>query len=274
VNRRQSALVLLAALLTGAILVACGDSAGPDSTPVAEARLRGKVTVFAAASLTDAFGEVATEFMKANPAVDVEFNFAGSPTLRTQLDQGARADIFASADLRQMQLARENGVVAEQGQVFARNRLVIITPSSNPGRISTPLDLRRDGLKLVLANPEVPVGAYGRQILTSMDANPAFGADFSAQVLDNVVSLESNVRQVVAKVELGEADGGIVYRSDVTPSVAPKLALVEIPAQFNVIAEYPIALTKDARNQRAAQAFIDYVLSPAGQAILARHGFI
>jgi molybdate transport system substrate-binding protein len=275
VNYRLECVLAAAAALLVALAVACGDDAGPDPTPAAAStpELRGKVTVFAAASLTDAFNELKTQFTRLNPRVEVEYNFGGSPTLRTQLEQGARADVYASADQAQMNLASQNGVVTSTGKVFVRNSLVIVTPKDNRARISTPADLRRPSLKLVLANADVPVGAYARQSLAAMERDPAFGQGFADAVLKNVVSLESNVKQVVAKVELGEADGGIVYGTDITPALASKLTSIAIPAQFNVIAEYPIALVKGAGNARAGQAFIDFVLSPAGQAVLKKYGF-
>jgi molybdate transport system substrate-binding protein len=133
--------------------------------------------------------------------------------------------------------------------------------------------LKNSGLKLVLAAPEVPVGNYARQMFVKMEADPAFGAGFNDAVLKNVVSNESNVKQVVAKVQLGEADAGVVYGTDITASVAPDLTRVEVPTALNIIAEYPIALTKDAGNTKAAQAFMDYVLSSAGQTILKKYGF-
>ena len=262
---------LIAALMS--LAAACGDDAGPDPTPAAGAPLTGSLTVFAAASLTDAFNEIAGEFRKGHPGVEFSFNFQGTPTLRTQLEQGARAGIFASADLAQMNLAVQSGAVTSAGQIFARNSLIVITPKDNPGRVSSLADLRRPGLKLVLTNQEVPVGVYSRQALASLEKDAAYGAGYSDAVLKNVVSLESNVKQVVAKIELGEADAGIVYGTDVTPSVAPKLATIAIPPQFNVLAEYAIALTKDAANARAAQAFIEYVMSPNGQAVLKKYGF-
>jgi molybdate transport system substrate-binding protein len=263
--------LLLAVTLAGA----CGGSDEP-AAPGAAATgqpVSGSITVFAAASLTDSFNEIAKSFEAEYPGVEVTFSFGGSPTLRTQLEQGARADVFASADQNQMNLALQNGAVASAGQVFVRNSLVVITPKDNPGKINALADLKKSGLKLVLATQEVPVGAYARQALTSMDKDAAYGAGFSDAVLKNVVSLESNVKQVVAKVELGEADAGIVYGTDVTPSVAPKLATIAIPSQFNVIAEYPIALTKSPANAAAGQAFIDFVLSSAGQTILKKYNF-
>jgi molybdate transport system substrate-binding protein len=270
---------LLAGLLTCAALfaAACGDdTTTPDPAADASATaalLTGSITVFAAASLTDAFNEIAAEFKKANPGVEITFNFAGSSALRTQLEQGARADVFASADSVQMNNAKQSGVVAGEEKVFVRNSLTIITPANNTGGVNALADLKKPGLKLVLAAPEVPAGGYARQMLTKADADPAYGAGFADAVLKNLVSNESNVKQVVAKVELGEADAGIVYGSDVTPSVAPKLKTVVVPASVNVIAEYPIALTKDARNVRSAQAFIDYVSGSAAQAILKKWGF-
>jgi molybdate transport system substrate-binding protein len=237
------------------------------------APLTGNITVFAAASLTDAFNEIATEFKKTNREANVTFNFGGSPTLRTQLEQGARADIYASADAVQMATALQNGVVRDAGKVFVRNSLVVITPKSNPGKINAPVDLKKSGLKLVLAAAEVPVGNYARQSLALMEKDASFGAGFADAVLKNVVSNESNVKQVVAKVQLGEADAGIVYGTDVTAAVAGDLIKIEIPAALNVIAEYPIALTKDAGNARTAQSFVDFVLSSQGQAILKKYGF-
>jgi molybdate transport system substrate-binding protein len=271
--------VIAALIATG--LVACGDDAGADPTPTTAApaatatpSVTGNITVFAAASLTDAFTELATEFKKANPGVgEITFNFAGSSALRTQLEQGARAEIFASADTVQMDAAKKSGVVSGGDKIFARNSLVIIAPKSNPAKVAASLDLKNSGLKLVLAAPEVPVGNYARQMFLKMDADPAFGAGFNDAVLKNIVSNESNVKQVVAKVQLGEADAGVVYGTDITASVAPDLTRVEVPTALNVIAEYPIALTKDAGNTKAAQAFMDYILSAAGQTILKKYGF-
>ena len=263
-----SAAFVVAAVAAAA---ACGGEAGPGARSGGP---RGKVTVFAAASLQDAFREIAASFEQRYAGVEIEFNFGGSPTLRTQLEQGARADVFASANAEQMELARAGGVVEAESRTFARNALVIITPASDPGRVTAPADLRRPGLKLVLAQPDVPAGSYARRSLAAMAADAAFGPRFEEAVLANLVSLESNVKQIVAKVELGEADAGIVYATDVTASVAPHVRRVEIPERFNVVAEYPIALVKGRRNDAGARAFIAFVLSADGQAVLARHGFL
>jgi molybdate transport system substrate-binding protein len=264
-------LALAIAAVAGILAIATGCSGtGPQAgtgTP------RGEIVVYAASSLTDAFQEIAAGFQDERPGAEVTFSFGGSPTLRAQLQEGARADLFASADHEQMALAVESGLVVGRVRTFARNSLVLIAPRDNPGRIGGPRDLSRASLKVVLANEAVPAGAYARRSIAAMEHDAAFGPGFVEAVLSNVVSLESNVKQVVAKVELGEADAGIVYASDVTPSVAPGLDVIPIPPAFNVAAEYPIALLKEARNPETAEAFIDYVLSSAGQMILRKHGF-
>jgi molybdate transport system substrate-binding protein len=172
-----------------------------------------ELTVFAAASLTDAFGRIAEAFEAAHPGVTVAFNFAGSQALRTQIEEGAAADVFASANFAELETLIASGhITAEDGQFFAGNRLVVIVPQDNPAEIESLADLARPGVKLVLTAEEVPVGRYARQALDNLNAQ--LGADFAVSVLANVVSNEDNVKQVVAKVSLGEADAGIVYSTD------------------------------------------------------------
>ena len=232
-----------------------------------EARL---LHVFAAASLTDAFTEIGEGFKAANPGVTVEFNFAGSQALRTQIEEGAPADVFASANETEMDTLITNAfVAAESSRVFLRNTLVVILPADNSAGLEKLEDLAMPGIKLVLAAEEVPVGKYAQQALDTM--NGSFGADFKDKVLANVVSKEDNVKQIVAKVQLGEADAGIVYTSDAI--AAPELKIIEIPTEFNVIAQYPIAALNQSFNKDAAEAFIAYVLSPDGQAVLQKWGF-
>ena len=237
-------------------------------------RIQGQLTIFTAASLTEAFKEMGDNIEQANPGTKVTFNFAGSPTLRTQLAQGARADVFASADEPNMQGAQKEGTIASEPRLLVRNQLVAIVPAANPAQVIRLQDLAKPGVKLVLTNKEVPVGNYSRQALAKMSQDAAFGPDFATRVLANLVSEETNVKQVVAKVQLGEADAGIVYSSDVTPAVRGAVKVLAIPEPFNVIAQYPIAVVRDAPNAAGARAFIDYVLSPAGQAILTKHGFL
>ena len=231
------------------------------------------LTVFAASSLTDAFKEIGKNFEVSHPDVTVTFNFAGSGTLRTQLEQGAAADVFASANITEMNTLITNKLVAADfSQLFVTNSLLVILPASNPANIQTLADLARPGIKLVLGDTTLPAGKYARQILANMDKDPAFSFGFSKLVLANVVSNETDVKQVVAKVQLGEADAGIVYVSD--SIAAPELKAIQFPKADNVIAKYPIARLKGSTAPDLAAYFIAYVLSPDGQAILKKWGFI
>jgi molybdate transport system substrate-binding protein len=236
--------------------------------------LSGSITVFAASSLTDAFNDMGAQFKAANPGVTVTFNFGGSSALRAQLEQGATGDIFASADTTQMGLAKTSGVVSSDGTVFVHNRLVVIVPKANSAGITTLNDLANSGVKIVLADSTVPVGKYARAFLTAASADPAYGSDYSDKVLANVVSNASNVKEVTAAVQLDEADVGVVYTTDVTAALAPDVTTIAIPDNVNQIATYPIAVTTNSGAKTVAQAFIDFVLSGAGQDILASHGFI
>lgn len=232
----------------------------------------GALTVFAAASLTEPFSEIGKRLEATYPGLKVIYNFGGSPTLRTQLEQGAQADVFVSADAVQMELAKKSGVVQRERPIFVKNRLVVIVPRDNPGQVTSFRDLAKSGLKLDLAVSTVPVGNYSRQALRQ--ASAAYGADFAPRALRNVVSEEENVKQVVAKVLLGEADAGMVYVSDVTAKIGKNVLMVEIPDAYNQIATYPIALTQSVQNRPAAAAFISFVLSAQGQALLQAHNFM
>lgn len=257
--------VLYLFLLLALVFAGCT----PALTPLSQQGPR-TLNVFAAASLTDAFTEIGKIFEAQNPGSTVTFNFAGSQALRTQIEEGAPADIFASASQAEMDDLISRAYVAQDApQVFLHNRLVVILPEENPAALMKLEDLARLGLKLVLAAEEVPVGQYSRQSLDQMNAQ--FGNSFKEKVLANVVSNEDNVRQVVAKVQLGEADAGIVYNSDAV--AAPGLKTIEIPAELNVIAGYPIAPLDRSANADLAIAFIEYVLSTEGQAVLQKWGF-
>jgi len=244
------------------------------ATPVgaAPARQGATVTVFAASSLTDAFKEIGAAFEQ-KTGVPVTFNFGASSQLRTQLEQGAQADVFASADQIQMDNARKSGVIAGPDVTFAVNRLVLITPKSNPAGIQSAADLARPGIRFVTAGPEVPIGVYTQTMFDKMSQIAAFGADFKGRANANIVSREPNVRQVVSKVQLGEADAAVCYLTDVTPQAAPDLLVIPIPDDLNTIATYPIALVADGAQSELGQAFIDLVVSPAGQAILQQWNF-
>lgn len=274
VNRRVApkrfSLTCLCTIMASVLLLACQQQHLPrEQLPPT------RLTVFAAASLTNVFTEIGREFNHQASEVDLVFNFAGSQQLAQQLVQGAPADLFASADEQQMAIAiAADRVVADTKQIFAHNALVVIIPKSNPAQITTLQELAQSGLKIVLAADDVPVGQYSRQFLAQASADSRFDPTYAERVLANVVSSEQNVRAVLTKVVLGEADAGIVYSSDVTAEVRDQLRQLAIPDELNVRVTYPIAVVTDSAHPDAAQQFIDLLLSTTGQEILARYGFL
>jgi molybdate transport system substrate-binding protein len=237
---------------------------GPFCALLAAAQL----TVFAASSLRDAFLELGQRFEAGHAGVSVSFSFAGSQELRTQIEHGARADVLASADERHLRALAEAGL-AEAPRSFARNEPVIVVPSGNPAAIHQLLDLPR-AQRIVVGAPDVPIGAYTLRILEAAAAR--YGQGFRAAVEARIASRELNVRQVLAKVRLGEADAAIVYRTDAL-AARDAVETISIPADLNVVAEYPIAALRAAPQPALARAFVELVLSPAGRALLARYGF-
>jgi molybdate transport system substrate-binding protein len=256
--------LLLLTLLTG---TACT----PQATPAPAKTL----TVLAAASLTEAFTELGKLFETHNPGVRVVFNYAGSQQLAQQLDQGAGADVFASASPKYMDAAvTSKRVNPTDAQTFLQNRLVVIFPKDNPGGLKTLKDLAKSGLKLNLADKSVPVGQYALDFLEKASKDPGFDSQFKTNVLKNVVSYEVNVKAVVTKIALGEADAGIVYVTDITAEAATKIGKLDIPDALNTVAIYPIAPLSDSKNPDLARAFVAFVLSPEGQALMTKYGFI
>ncbi|NJK46039.1 MAG: molybdate ABC transporter substrate-binding protein [Pleurocapsa sp. SU_196_0] len=251
-----------AALLIAGLLIFSASASSQTST----------VTVFAASSLTDAFAELGKAFT-AKSGTTVTFQFAGSQTLRTQLENGAKADVLASASVAQYDPLVKSGLL-ETGAIFARNRLVVIAPKRGLGRVKTLADIGKPGVKVVVAQPSVPVGAYTREFLESISRAGVYGADFGSRVLKNVVSEEQNVRQVALKVQLGEADAGVVYTTDVTPSLTAQVIQLAIPTRFNVVAAYPIGALKTAASPSAARAFVAFTLTGEARGILKRWGFL
>jgi molybdate transport system substrate-binding protein len=248
----------LRAALAAALMVLAALAAGCGSGSTSGAGGQRELSVFAAASLTEAFTELGDQYTAAHPDVKVTFDFAGSSDLVAQLQQGAPADVLATADTSNMdKVASLTGAP----QAFAGNQLIIAVEPGNPEHITGLADLARKDLKVVLAAPEVPAGKYAGQALAK------------AGVTVEPVSLEVSVKGVVTKLSLGEADAGIVYVTDVDAAQG-KIEGVAIPQDQNVLATYPIATLKDASSPEDAQAFVDLVLSAEGQKVLSRHGFL
>ncbi len=273
---RSFVLVLLA--LFGFVLAACGDDSGSSaaattaSSPTTAASssssaattspgVEGDITVFAAASLTGAFNEIGDAFTTANPDAKVTFSFDASSALVQQITQGAPADVFASADTANMDKLTNAQLNGTAPVLFATNLLGIIVPKGNPAGITSVADLANPDVKVVVCAPEVPCGKYAAQMFES------------AGITVTPVSQEQNVKGVVTKVTAGEADAGIVYVTDVK-AAGDSAELVAIPSDINVVAKYPIATVKASTNAEVDQAFIDFVLGPDGQKILADYGFM
>ena len=248
--------IRLAAVLAAAALVLAG-CGGDDEPSGGSTAAPADLNVFAAASLTAAFTEIGEQFTTAN-GTKVVFNFAGSQALATQIQQAAPADVFASADTTNMDKVKD---LVGTPQPFASNLLAIVVEKGNPKGVKTLDDLASSDLKVVLAAEEVPAGKYAKQILDQ------------AGVSVQPVSQEDNVKAVVTKVSLGEADAGLVYVTDVTAG-GDKVEGVDIPEDQNVLATYPIATVKASQAPDQAQAFMDLVLSAEGQQVLKEHGFL
>jgi molybdate transport system substrate-binding protein len=259
-------------LATSAVLLlaACSDSnesRGPTGTmgAIGTGDAGAELTVSAASSLTEAFGEIGDAFETATPGTTVIFNFGPSDGLAGQINEGAPVDVFASASPTWMDSVQDDGPGVTDRAAFAQNRLAIIVPADNPAGLESLNDLTEDGVQLVLAAEGVPAGDYAREIFEN--------AGISKAALANVVSNEEDVKAVITKVMSGEADAGIGYVTDVTPRVADQVTLIPIPDDVNVIATYPIAVVTGSQEAGLAQGFVDYVLGD-GQQTLAEYGFL
>ena len=232
--------------------------------------------VFAASSLTGAFNDIALAFEAENPGIRVKLDFGGSQRMRSQLEFGAKADVFASADTIQMDALVEQDLVAGIPVDFALNSLVVLAMAKGP--VNEIADLARPGVKVVLANDVVPVGSYSIQVLKNLSQDPIYGLGigFKDRVLANRVSGEPNVGNLFQKVVLGEVDAGIVYETDTARSLDARtkdIFFISIPDAANVSARYPIAVLEDAPEPELAQQFVQFVLSNAGQTLLHGYGF-
>jgi molybdate transport system substrate-binding protein len=269
---RSGKLLLIVILAMQFIVSGCAPGAVPATQAAQKTRT---LTVLAAASLTESFNALGQLFETQHPGVNVAFVYAGSQQLVQQLNQGADADVFASASLKYMDAAvQAKRVDKASAKTFVVNRLVAIYPKANPGGITALKDLARPGLKIVLADKAVPVGQYSLDFLNKANLDPVFGAAYRDNVLKNVVSYEDNVKSVFTKVSLGEADAGIVYVTDITGTASDRVDRIAIPDSLNTIAAYPIAPLNGSKNADLANDFLAMVLSPDGQAIMARFGFL
>jgi molybdate transport system substrate-binding protein len=271
----------LVGFVVGVMLALCSAgcekkaSTGASDTHKPPATKSTTLRVFAAASLAEAFREIGAGFEAANPGIHMEFNFAGSNQLRTQLEQGASGDLFASADRKQMEAAAASKVVVtDEVRVFAINQLAVFVPVENKAGIRELADLKRPGLKIVVADQAVPVGSYTKKMLEKASADGVFGPAFVSAFEANVVSREQNVAAVIAKVALNEADAAIAYVSDGSGSNAAKLRMLPIPASVDQRAEYLISPTARAADPAFASRFVEYLLSPQGVEKLKARGFI
>ena len=250
--------------ITLSVIVACGD--GSDGEKV--------ITVYAAASLSDAFRDIATEFESKNTNVEVKLNFAGSQRLRSQLELGAVADVFASADQVQMTLAEDAGLLAGISRPFASATMAVIASADSNVYIID--EIASPGVKVILAHESVPAGQYSRQLLNRLtEPNAGLASNFAKQTLANVVSEETSVKFVEQKVVLGQADAGVVYRPGaITAEATGSARELPLPAGVaGVRAHYPIAVLSESEEREWASKFVDFVLSPPAQAILSGYGF-
>lgn len=276
-NKRFVIASVVIVLLLSVLVAGCtttSPTVSPTAAPTAIPQ-KTTLTVFAAASLSDAFNETAAAFEANHTGVDVVLQFAGTQQLRTQVEQGAYADVFASASIPHLTALQDEGYVDNAtAKNFTKNKLAIIVPKNNPANIASLSDLSKPGVKLVICAASVPCGSYTLQLLNKTANNSSYGADFKTKVMANVVSQETDVNSAVSKVALGEADAAFVYKSDVPKAMQDKVTTILIPDSINVLATYPIAVLKQSKDPQDAQAFEDFVLSSDGKAILTKYGFI
>jgi molybdate transport system substrate-binding protein len=244
-------------------IAGCGgdnDAGSSPNTGASSAGSTGGITVFAAASLTEPFTQIGRDFEAANPGTTVKFNFGGSSALATQINQGAPADVFASAAPKNMQTVTDAGNAEGTPTTFVNNQLVIAVPKGNPTGVKTLADLAKPGVKVALCAAEVPCGAAATKALAA------------AKVKVTPVTLEQDVKAALSKVKLGEVDAALVYRTD-AKAASSDVEGIEFPESASAINDYPIAVLKNAPNKAGAQAFITYVLSDKGKTVLTAAGF-
>jgi molybdate transport system substrate-binding protein len=272
---RSRPVVLACVFLVALGLVSCGGGGGGGSDSSGSGGggedQGGTLTIFAASSLTDAFGELANTFEEQNEGVEVKQSFGASSDLLAQIQQGAPADVFASAAEEEMGTAVKDDLVSGTPEVFVKNREVIMVPRDNPANIDSLEDMARPNIKLVLAARDVPAADYAVEILGK--ANKEYGSGFEDDVLSNVVSREADVRASVNRVVVGDADATFGYASDYTPDIRNRVKVIPIPPELNIIATYPIASLNDAEDPELARKWVDLVTSKEGQKVLKKWNF-
>jgi molybdate transport system substrate-binding protein len=230
------------------------------------------ITVFAAASLDKPFSIIGQAWAAQHPGSTLTFSFDASSSLRTQVEQGAPVDVFASADVGNPQALVDACLAPAPVTVFASDHLVIVVPSTDPAGIASPADLAKPGVRIVAAGDDVPITRYAEQVIANLAAQPGAPAGFADAVHANIVSREDNVGHVLSKIELGEGDAGIVYVSDAT--TATGVRPIEIPVEANVLASYGAVEVAGTSQPATAAAFLGYLSGPEAQAILAQSGFL
>jgi molybdate transport system substrate-binding protein len=259
------------------ILAACSGAAAPSpSAPAPSAPTANtapaNLTVYGAASLKAVLAKVKTTYEAANPGTTLTISTDSSATLETQIEQGAPADVFLSADTKNPQTLIDKGLASGSLTKFAGNLLTIIVPTANPAAIQTPADLAKAGVKVIAAGDAVPITKYATQLVANLAKQPGYPPDFVARYTANIASKEDNVAAVVAKVGLGEGDAGIVYVTDAKSATG--VTTVAVPDAANVPATYGGVVVKASKNLAAATAFLAWFAGPAGQVILASFGFL
>ncbi len=248
-------------------------TAGPSSTPASgTAAAKVELTIYGAASLKGALDKAKTAYEAAVPGTTLTISTDSSSALETKIEQGAPADVFLSADTSNPKKLVDHGLADGNPVVFAGNKLTVIVPADNPAGIKSPADLARSGVKVVAAGDGVPITKYATQLVGNLAREAGYPADFVAGYTANIVSKEDNVKAVVAKIELGEGDAGIVYVTDAKAST--KVAILDVPDSANVPAAYAGVIVKASADPAAGKGFLDWFAGPDGQAILSSFGFL
>lgn len=232
-----------------------------------------ELTVYCGAGLTGAFNEMG-QMYKNQSNVSAVFDFDGTQVLRTQIENGAYADVLVSASNKYMDALKAEGFMNNSSvSVFARSWQAVIIPKNNPAKIQNLSDLAKPGLKIVMGTKDLPITESTMKILDKLAADPAYGPKYKEKVLSNVISWETTVSFIISKIALEEADAGFAHKSEVTPQLAEKVTLIEIPERYNVKSEYSVGVLKQSKSPTLAEKFTDLVKSADGKAILAKYGY-